>query len=98
MGVSDWKSFFLDYPRANFKKKKKHKNKIDIQVSDSHLKLIVDMALFEEPTNVCEKLMDSSIPRRFACYYDLIIWLISTRWPRRDKRAGRFIKLAIKWG
>lgn len=64
---------------ANFFVNKQTKKKIDIRVSDSHLKLIVDMALFEEPTNVCEKLMDSSIPRQFACYYDLIIWLISTR-------------------
>lgn len=30
--------------------------------------------------------MGSSILRCFSSYYDLIMWLISTRWPQRDKR------------
>lgn len=30
--------------------------------------------------------MGSSILRCFSSYYGLIMWLISTRWPQRDKR------------
>lgn len=42
-------------------------------------------------------LMGSSIVRCFCSYYDLIIWLISTRWPQRRRALARLdlLKLSL---